>query len=214
MKWSRWRQVAVPLRHPAEAAPVPIVADGAIATRGYADGRLLSFLILDTTARPDIDALILAHRDLRAGDASSQWGGRSRFDDRGIRLLIRFKSPSECTILLDFDIVTQGGTVDRIVQTGGLYIQNGRPGDRLSRTHSRPYISIEIPSKDFRTEWDRIFRKAMFADYRSMGMSRADAKQAVQGLIQRWREFGAHRMESEPIEPVGRADTKGDLSSL
>jgi hypothetical protein len=165
-------------------------------------------LILDTTSRPDIDALILAHRDLPAGDASSQWGGRSRFDNRGIRLLIRFQSPSECTILLDFDIVTQGGTVDRIIQTGGLYIQNGRPGDRLSTTHSRPHISIEIPSKDFRAEWDRIFRKAMFAEYRASGMSRANAKQAVQGLIRKWREHGEIRMESEPIEPVRSADAK------
>jgi hypothetical protein len=178
---------------------VPIVSDGAIATRGYADGRLLPVLILDTSNRPDIDAMILAHEQLGPGDATSAWGAPSRFEWRTVRLAITITNPSQCTILLDFDIVSRGGIVDQIVQNGGLYLIGGRPGDRLRTSIDRPKISVEVPSKGFRAEWDRLLRKATFQRFRLMGMGRSEAKSATESFVDHWREFGAHRMERDPV---------------
>ena len=115
MKRLKWKNVAVPLRHEVEARPISIVSDAAIATRGFGDGRLIPLVILDTTTRPDVEAMIVAHRDLGPGDSTSAWARRSRFDWRGIRLVLTVTNPSRCTMVLDFDIDRQGGLVDQIV---------------------------------------------------------------------------------------------------
>jgi hypothetical protein len=190
----------VPLRHAAEADAVLIVSDATVATRAYADGRLIPLLILDTSKRPDIDAMILAHRDLGPGDATSMWGQRSRFESQPtVRLVMSFSNPSACNIILDFDITSQGGLVDQIIQMEGVYLLGGRPGDRLLTKIDDPKISVEVPSRHFRTEWDRRLRKATFQKYRAMGLSRADAKHATDSFIREWRELGSHRMDRDPI---------------
>jgi len=187
------------VRHDGETQPVPIVSDGAIATRGYGDGRLLPVLILDTSSRPDIDALILAHRDLGPGDATSVWGRPSRFNSDTLRLMLRFTNPSECIILLDFDPVRHGGIVDQIVQTEGMYLLAGRPGDRLRSMIDHPKVSIEIPTKEFRPVWEQMFRNAMFKDFRKAGMRRAEARRATDSVIRGWREVGSKRMRRDPV---------------
>ena len=48
-------RLALNLRHSGEREPVPIVADGAIMSKGVADGKLVPLLIIDTTERPDIE---------------------------------------------------------------------------------------------------------------------------------------------------------------
>jgi hypothetical protein len=196
----RWlKGIKVPIRHEGEAKPVPIVSDAAIATRGYADGQLIPLVILDTTTRPDIDTMILAHRDLGPGDSRAIWGRPSQFALDTVRLALTVTNPSQCTILIDFDIVRQGGIVDQIVHTEGLYIQGGRPGDRLRTTMDNPKISVEVPSKHFRTEWDKLLSKAQFKEYRRMGLSRSDAKRSTESFIRSWREFNSHRMERDPV---------------
>lgn len=199
MKRPKWNKIALPLRHDAEGEPVPIVSDAAIATRGYGDGRLIPLLILDTSTRPDIDELLRAHQTLGPGDATSGWGVRSRFQRRSIRLFIRFTIPSECLILLDFDIGRLGGVADQIIQAECVYIQGGRAGDRLRSTWDRPRVAVEIPSREFRPRWDGMLRKGQIESFRKMGLTRSAAKVAAESFIREWRELGAHRLESEPI---------------
>jgi hypothetical protein len=192
-----WRRKAIPLRHIAEAKPVPIVSDASMATRGLADGRLIPLFILDTSERPDIDDMIGAHQHLGAGDASSTWSLPARFDRSKIRLILTAVKPSHCVIVLEFDVVRQGGVVDQIVQAQGLYLQGGRPGDRLAFTLDHGRILVEVPCREFRPEWDRIFRKALTKDYRRRGLSRSDARDSTDSFIKHWREFTSKRMKSE-----------------
>jgi hypothetical protein len=91
----------------------------------------------------------------------------------------------------------QGGVVDQIVQSQGLYLQGGRPGDRLASTLDHERILVEVPSRKFRPEWDRILRKALTKDYRRRGLSRGDARDATDSFISHWRELTSKRMKSE-----------------
>ena len=194
-----WNRIRIPIRHHGESEPVPIGSDAAIATREYGDGRLIPLLILDTSTRPDVDDLVRAHETLGPGDASSGWGRRSRFDWRTVRLFIQFTNPGRCLILLDFDVARLGGVVDQIVHVEGVYVQGGRPGDRLRGTLDSPRVSLEVPSKEFRPRWERLFRRTQFERFRGMGLNRRRAKAAAEEFIREWREFGSQRMESEPI---------------
>src|SRR3989442_15728179 len=48
-----------------------------------------------------------------------------------------------------FDIEKYGGLVDQIIHSEGVYIQPGRPGDRLSTTFDNPRVLAEVTSRAF-----------------------------------------------------------------
>ena len=153
--------VSIPLRHPAEGKPVPIVSDAVYGTQPVSEGAMVPLLILDTTERPDISDMISAHRYGGQGDVKSVWAAPSRWGGDRIRLVLTVVRPSHCVIVLEFEIVRQGGLVDQIVQTELLYLQAGRPGDRLISTLANERVILEVPSREFRAAWDSIFRKAL-----------------------------------------------------
>jgi hypothetical protein len=100
-------------------------------------------------------------------------------------------------MLLDFDLAKYAGLVDQVVRAQSLYIQPGQPGDRLVSTMDGKRLLIEVPSRDFRPEWDRIFRKATVADFRRRGLARAQAKQAADQFMVEWRRALSTRLRSD-----------------
>jgi hypothetical protein len=182
--------------------PVPIISDAAMMTRGIADGRLLPLIILDTSGRPDIEDMIRAHEHFGPGDVHTYWVAPSRFDRSRVRLVLKVTKPSQCVVVLEFEIVRQGVIVEQIIQSQGLYIQDGRPGDRLRTTFDHQRILAEVPSREFRPEWDRMLRKALVKDGRRRGLSRGDAKDATDRFLAEWRDLTSRRMKSEHDEPI------------
>jgi hypothetical protein len=189
----KWHKKKLLIRNKAEAEPVPIASDAAVATQGTADGRIIPVLILDTSLRPDIEDMIKAHKHVGDGDAKSDWSIPSRLNINKISLILTIIKPSRCVILIEFDIVHQGGVVDQIIQAQGVYIQSGTKGDRLSTTMGHDRIIVEVPSKHFRREWDKILYKALVKDFKKKGLSRSDAKIASNGFVKEWRELGSKR---------------------
>jgi len=191
---TKWHETEIQIRNRAEKEPVPIVSDAAVATRGTADGRIIPVLIIDTSFRPDIEDMIQAHKHIGAGDARSAWSTTSRFNVDKISLILMMLKPSQCVIMLEFNIVRQGGVVDQIIHAQGVYIQPGKEGDRLSTTFNHDRILVEVPSRHFRDEWDKILHKAWSKDFKRKGLSRSDSKNAATSFIKEWREFGSKRM--------------------
>lgn len=186
----------MPIRHPAEGEAVPVVQDGAIATGAVGDGRIIPLLILDTSKRPDIDDMVKAHHLMEGqGDVKAQWGRPDTFFDKGVvTLILTFEKPSYCLIILRLDIGKYGGLVDQVIRSQGVYIQPGRPGDRLSTTFDNFRVLTEVPSRDFQSEWDRMLRKATRKRFqREHGLGRADAKQATERFISEWRDLSSKR---------------------
>jgi hypothetical protein len=202
----RW--VQIPVRYPQEALPIPIVSDAVIATCGAADGKLIPLVIVDTSHRTDVEELIRVHGFLTPGDVLTRWG---ELKGRGgtISLVLTFVRPAEVTLVLEFDIQRQEGVVDRIVQSRGLYIQAGRPGDRLSGTLDHPRILVEVVGNEFERDWDRLLRKELRARYRSEGLGRVDSKLATERFIGQWRKLTNLRMKRQnPTEDRGAPDGK------
>ena len=191
---TKWQKAKIQIRNRAEKEPVPIVSDGIIAMRGIADGRIIPVLIIDTSLRADIEDMIRAHKHLGAGDVESSWSISSRFNVDKISLILTVLKPSRCVIILEFNIVRQGGVVDQIIHAQGVYIQPGKEGDRLSTTIEHERILLEVPSRHFRDEWSKILHKALSKDFKRKGLSRSDSKNAATSFIKEWREFGSKRM--------------------
>lgn len=194
---SRWKKWTILLRDEAEKEPVPIVSDAAVATRGVADGRMIPVLIIDTSNRPDIEDMIRAHEHLGSGDVTSGWWLPSRFDKSRVGLILTVTKPSRCVIILEFGLPRQGGVVDQIINAQGVYLLPGKKGDRFSSTMEKGRLLIEVPSRDFRKEWDRIFRKALYRDFKKGGLGRQKANLATEKFLQTWRQLSAIRMDRQ-----------------
>ena len=194
---SKWHWGEIRLQTSDEAQPVPIVWDGLVGVRGLGEGRLIPLLILDTTKRSDIDDMIRAHHHLGPGDATSVWMRPSRWTEDRVGLVITTIKPTRCTIVIEFDLDTWGGTVDKIVEKQAVYIQPGRPGDRLVTTMDHGRLLVEIPTREFRQNWDHMFRKATIAKLRRRGLNRTQAKQAAAQFMETWRQALSHRMRSD-----------------
>ena len=179
-------KVEIPLRHAAESLPVPIVADGSIATTGTAGSRLVPVLIIDTSHRPDIDVMVRAHQQFGPGDVTSFWTFNSRAFALNLpRLILQTTKPSVCVIVIDFDFTEgQGVLVDLIHSAHGVYLQLGRPGDRLTVTMDSPRILAEVPpNPDFEKAFRRLYGKAVVQRFRKAGMKRAASKRAARSFL-------------------------------
>ncbi len=190
MSGSMWRRLYVPLSHPSEADPVPIVGDGIVATAVQTYGRWIPVLILDTSSRPDIETMVRAHGELGPGDAISGWSFKTclGFGLAAPTLVLRFTKPSQCLLQVEFDLEEQGILVDQILWAQGVYLQPGRPGDRLAATIDNPRILVEVPAREaFAKRFRSARKKALFRRFRSRGMSRIDSKNAVRALLREFR---------------------------
>lgn len=183
-------------RTPRDAELVSVVSDAMIGTVALSDGRMVPLIILDTRNRPDIEDLVRAHEHFRTGDSNSMIGFPSRWRHRIVCLGINFTQPHSCGIYLEFDIVSQGVIVDQIVHSEMLYIQPGRPGDRLKHNIDAPKILVELPFRDFAGVWDLAWRDALTRDFRKNGLSRRETREAVHDIIAEWRGMSSKRIGS------------------
>lgn len=174
------------------AAPVKIVSDGATAQPGVGEGKLFPVLILDASDRPDISELVRVHQHLPTGDVFVQWG-KPVFSKGSVVLELSFVRPFEIVIPLEFNIVHDGVMIYQILASRALYIQPGRPGDRVSTTVGNPRILVEVSSTGFESEWERMSRTHIMRDLRSKGLGRSQAKQTASLLIEEMRRFGKFR---------------------
>jgi hypothetical protein len=179
--------------------PIPIVADGAIATETLGYGRLIPLVILDTSDRPDLEEFIRVHQYSGPGDVVSQWATLEDGSKR-IGLVLTFSGPMDLTVILAFNPEEQGGLVDQIITAKGLYLQAGRPGDRLIKNPNAPKVIANIPDTGFSKVWDDMFFRAAVKRARASGFDRRQAKDVARGFIAEWRKFGNFRMGHKPSD--------------
>ena len=165
-----------------------VVADAAIATSSIAHGRMLPLVILDTSSRVDIEQLVSAQATLPPGDVETVWGRtESGPNPSSVYLICDFHRPVRCSCAIEFEVPRQSILVDLALGAHGLYLQPGRPGDKLSRVMDRPKILIEIEG-DF-PDWNDLYRRAVVADMRRRGLSRKVARRAAPRYIEEQRKL-------------------------
>ncbi|GAB6098133.1 hypothetical protein JCM16358_00120 [Halanaerocella petrolearia] len=177
-----------------EKEPLEIISDGMIMTKGVGNGRGIPIVIVDSSLREDFEQLVKAHKQMNLGDVKSFWAKESK-TDRNIMLILFFKKPSEVVIILEFEMPEQGMLVDKIVQSQALYIQPGKEGDSISNTNDNPKILAEIPSRNFREEWEKIWVEILKQDFKKRGLKRGKAEEASEKFIEEMRELDYWRMK-------------------
>jgi hypothetical protein len=172
---------------------VPIVGDASIAGR-VAEGVNIPLLILDTSRRPEVEELIRVQALLPPGDVAFRWGG-SVDDPDVVMLVLDFERPIETRVALRFSIERQGILVDAALKSRAVYLQAGRPGDRLVHDLNRPKMLLDLPDTGFRPKWDRLLLERMTdVVAKRGGLSRNEAKLRAELMIAEMRQLTSFRM--------------------
>lgn len=172
---------------------VPIIGDGAIADPDIGEGRLIPVLIVDCESHPALYDLILIHADTPPGDVVVRWGRRI-LDKKNVYLTLDFARPVATSASLCFDVEKQGGLVDWIIKTRGVYLQPSASGTKVLEGLEQPKIVVEIPPETTLPGWESIYRNSVIRTYRKSGCTRAEAREAAAQHLARLRELSAKRM--------------------
>jgi hypothetical protein len=199
----KFRPVLINVGHERAKAALRIVGDGAIATAGVGDGRMIPLVILDTSERPDLEELIRLHEFVAEGDVKTQWGKLYDHEDT-VALILTFTRPAEVVAIIEFELKKNHGIlIEKIFKTSALYIQAGREGDRIRHDFNRRKVIIEVPETKFKAVWSEIFFTYSVKLMRTKGFDRAEAKRQAKLFITQVREVAALRpsFSSKSHEP-------------
>ncbi|QXC60553.1 hypothetical protein KSP35_19865 [Aquihabitans sp. G128] len=176
---------------------VDIVGDGLIAGSVF-EGKGIAVLILDTTERPDLEEIIRISRHLPPGDVNIRWATRKGRVDQVI-LEITFLRPMDGKALLLFDVDTQPLLVDAALNAAALYLQAGKPGDRLRHDPDKQKLYVEIPDTGFKDTWDALWRNQAAASIaRTTGIARRKALSLADEMIAEARILTTIRVGPDP----------------
>lgn len=170
---------------------VPIVSDAAIATGAVGDGRLIPLVILDTTNRPDLIDFFKAHDKMPPGDVDSAWASIEGFSDH-LALWLKFKKPFETEAVFNFELMEHGLAVDLAMRGRAIYLQAGKPGDRLYREMDAPRIVVELGAEMPKQQWEEVWQKAIKNRLRKEGLSRKDSRRMSPEYMERVRSTMGH----------------------
>ena len=134
--------------------------------------------------------MIRAHEQFTTGDVTSAWSFRERWFGWPVPVLyLMMEKPSRCFIAIEFDLMNgQGTLIDLILWAKGVYLQAGRPGDRIGTTMDEPRILVEVsPSDVFAERFLPLYEKTKYRRFRKKGMSRSGARDATRAFFKEWR---------------------------
>jgi hypothetical protein len=191
--WKRSARRAFPYK--IAGPPVPIVSDAAIATDAVGDGRFVPLVILDTSNRPDIAEIIELQDKVPPGDVVSGWGPILDGPKDHLALFLCFQRPMELSAAVNFDLSRQGSVIELALRARAIYLQAGKPGDRLYATMEAPRMIAElggiVPPKDWNELWIGAVKNRLRAEGFGNGQAKKIAAQFVQEMRERFRNHAS-----------------------
>lgn len=170
-----------------------LVSDAAIMSVYIANGKTIPLIILDTTNHKDIEEAISFHGSVQHGHVKTIWGKST--DNKVTGLIFTFIDPVPKEFVVAFDTRKQWGLIELIINSQLLYIQPGKPKDRVSNTMDAQRLLVEVPSTHFADEWQKIFTEIMTKYFRKQGLSIKKAKSATIDLHNEWGKIRDFRLK-------------------
>jgi len=170
-----------------------VVADATINSIDFAQGRTVPLVILDTTNHPEIVKAIEVHCDVSNGNVKTTWGKTK--DEKFISLIVELLDPFPAAFTIVFSAYPQAGIVDIIVSSQLLFIQTGKPGDRLKHDLFKPKLLIEVPSEQFASKWKELYLRIMTRRFRKLDYSKKVAEKLANDFYNEMRIVRDMRMK-------------------
>ena len=148
---------------------VDIVADGTLADSRQAGGLQVPVLVLDTSQRPDINDVLLAHsyEHLDNGDVETIW---TQSDANWIGLDVQFKRPVETRAIIRFPLPKYAMLIHLTLTAQSLRIHPGQPGSKFSDFYfpvesddravesTSESLFLDVPRGGFEIIWNDMYR--------------------------------------------------------
>lgn len=134
-----------------------VVSSATIASAGIANGRNIPVVIVESDNKNKINDLLKAHESVKNGNCASQFGFIEGY--QYAMLILDFSLPIEITIVLLFDVIKQGITVDQILYSKCMYLMTGDEKTKFSLNMDKPRILLEITTEGFQPHWNKIYKK-------------------------------------------------------
>ena len=139
--------------------------------------------------------MVHIHQNTPPGDVVSRWA-YSPLNKRFVELKLVFKKPVELEIRVRFDLRTQSGIADSIVQAKSVYLQPNESGDRVIDGMDEPKVLIEVPPQTKLPKWDSMLLTQITKRLKKDGVSKKAAKNAAKQHLETIREFFGKRLHS------------------
>lgn len=163
-----------------------IVGNGMISIPELAEGRLIPAVIIDTLDNQVIPDLFEIHKSTPPGDTASTWTKRF-FENNRVILQLDFSQPIKVSFGVEFNLVKHYSLVDGIVQSKGLLLIAGKPGDKVSGTIADGVI-IEVPNTGFEVSWESTLLRVLKGIYKKERLSKKDSSTIAKDHIRTMRE--------------------------
>jgi hypothetical protein len=169
-----------------------VVEDGAMSNAGLAEGRFIPVVVLNAPEGSELHDLIRIHQGL-TGDADSTWSQPlTLFSPKTYHLEIHFTKPMDCIFAIEFDIKTQFVIIDGIMQSNGVWIQTGKPGDKVSQDLVNKVL-IEIPNNGMEIRWEKRLHSEVKDTVTRKGKSKREINKIVAEKIKTFRTISNYR---------------------
>jgi len=177
-----------------------IVEDGMLATQDLGEGRFVPGVVIKSKYDDkSVRDLMRIHKRTKSGDATTIWARPDKFSFKQNDtwwLIIKFTNPMNIEFMIEFSIKKHFPLIDSIVQSKGVYFSVGEEGDKFSaKLRDGDLILVEVPRREFNTQWNSILRKYLTKKYRKMGVKKKGVNQVVSDHIKTMRSLTSFRVK-------------------
>jgi hypothetical protein len=104
-----------------------------------------------------------------------------------LALVLQFQRPIESVCVVNFDLSKQGSVVELALRARAMYLQAGKPGDRLYRTLDSPRVIVELGADLPPNRWNELWLSAIKRRLKSGGLRNSEAKKMAARFIEEMR---------------------------
>jgi|GEM_PF-2576761 hypothetical protein len=154
-----------------------VIHSASITAQSTANNKNVALLILDVSQYHHIYQIIEAHEHMKSATIQTTWG--KTLDSEDIVLRMHWLEPTEAQFDILLNIERHMTTIDLIIKSQLVYLQPGKYGDIVMTTLENPRVIVEVPSRTFAAQWEKIKKEKLQKKFKSKGLNRSEVRKAI-----------------------------------
>lgn len=175
-----------------------IQEDGLISDPNWGEGRLIPAVVLNSLTDKNLKELLRVHVNSEGqGDVVVQWGTplTQFFKPKIWVLKVTFTKPMEFSFIIEFVLEKHSSIIDAIIQSRGLHILYGFPGDKVSKRTIDEIVLIEVPYTNQEAKWDATLKGVLKEKLKKQKVPKKELSNEVMKQVKNMREILHYRRE-------------------
>ena len=175
-----------------------IQENGLISDPNWGEGRLIPAVVLNSIEDNNLKELLRVHVTSGGqGDVIVQWGSplTQFFKPKIWVLMVTFTKPLEYSFIIEFVLAKHSSIIDAIIQSIGLHILYGFPGDKISKRTTEDMVLIEVPDTNQDAKWDSTLKEVLKERLKKQKVPKKELNKEVMKKIKNMREILHFRRE-------------------